>query len=226
MRRRHATREQELVSEERVGKRVKSNVERKKEGKKTRFSLTFSLPLSLSLPLNVTFSFFSSPHLPTPPYPTPNHTNPLPFSPVVVPSPRAPTAGHKHPVPCVPPVHPVPVPRRALPRRPLVRRRVDPLRPARKQPRAVDDERRRARVGRVALQARVLAPGGREQVAEQVAVVAKGRSRQAGPVGGAAEVAVLGRLGHVAHGQVPRVLDARGHDDLGGAAAAARGAAA
>ena len=46
MRRRHATREQELVSEERVGKRVKSNVERKKDGKKRFFFSAHQTPAS------------------------------------------------------------------------------------------------------------------------------------------------------------------------------------
>ena len=81
------------------------------------------------------------------------------------------------------------------------------------------------RVRGVALQARVLARRRREQVAEEVALVAEDRGRQARAVGGAAEVAVLGRLGHVADSRVPRVADARGDDDLGGVAAAARGAA-
>ena len=143
---------------------------------------------------------------------------------MAVPSARVPTAGHKDAVPRVPPVHAVPVPSRALRRGRRLPDR-DRRRPALEQPGAVDDERRRRRVGRVALQARELAARRREQVAEQVAVVAEGRGRQARDVGGAAEVAVLGRLGHVADRRVPRVLDARGHDDLGGAAAAARGAA-
>ena len=120
------------------------------------------------------------------------------------------SAGDKHPVPCVPPVDAVPVPRRAQRRLAFL----DVRRPAREQPRAVHDERRRRRVGRVALQARVLALGGREEVAEEVAFVAKSRRRQAGAVGGAAEVAVLGRLGYVADGGVARVLHSRGNDDL------------
>lgn len=124
-------------------------------------------------------------------------------------------------MPGVPAVDAVAVPDRALRGVTLG----DRLRPAREQPRAVDDEGRGPGVGRVALQARELAVRGREQVAEQVTHVAEGRGGQAGLVGGAAEVAVLGGFRHVADGEVPRVLDARGDDDLGGVAAAARGAA-